>query len=1147
MIFRRRPRKLIFASLPILGLIIFAFQNCMVQQPSVDRSLASTVFSHKGTEAECSSCHEGERPKSNVGFANLNPLTPFDYGTHGSGLDCITCHSQTTVGVRDRGGWADGYFAHQSTLTNCIGCHLTERPTAPVGPNAFTSTAFDHSRDGKGDCFGCHTASMSSSFASMADWQGGGSKPAELVWDESQDLNLNSQFPSWVNTSIVSFAPSAVPAVMHFPMNHYTTQVTPENLGNCYACHSTGSYMGGVFHASLTRAGWPQPKVCSDCHTPNHRPVGFIGNVDQARSPKSPAMHHDAVVWSKSAAGNYVPTSMGIVSNDCAVCHTPPAVPVTSGSGFQNAKFHASLATNNLGQPSSCLDCHANSRFVGLAMGTLTAFDHASIPQGMGDCITCHNKPGQTWSGGVFHQIAINATLTNCNSCHNSQRPTNATFKTSNGVVSNFVGYDAVKLPFDLDTHGGARDCTQCHKPNQYIAAANWSGGNFDHVAARAAGQLSSCVDCHSSQRPAGLVGPNAYTATAFNHAINGQGDCIACHSATVTAGTYSNFKTNNAVTWGDTDWKGGVTYSATGLMGPDPAAPKTTIASIALNSSVISLPNIVASSAPQVLLDQMYHSSNQVPAAFWQGNVVGSTLKTTCNGANDKCCSTCHSGLSLNPPRYLPGKFHANVPAASLTSCKDCHVNTAPKNIVGPAPITNGMNHFAAFSDNTTAYSSFDCATCHVAASAGTTFGGATFHSKIGNKTPANCTACHYSTATSTAIYPLTPTVPFTAGMHHKAGSVQGECSVCHVLSSAQIVAAPKTTASWRGGTFHKNTMPATITTCVECHTTKPALTVSSYDGQHMNHGSAMLPSDCVSCHRSELVPGATPTVWLKTAVFHNVVANPSTCKECHGLTNGGGSTIGTNNDLPVGLSNSSTRTTSSVAPANTFDQISHATSEVTTHDCNYCHTVAGMTAGGAVKWNSGLFHSKYSSNASISSNCVACHTNVKPSVVVGGFDHNSIGAQDCKACHIYPGTGKVGGTGTAAPNWKGAGGAVPARVAYVPPSGKNWGNLTTAHPSTTSRAGMTCATCHVNYNSVASIKGFDHNAMPSGTKCVYCHYTGQQAVASGIVKTKSHEGASNTKDCSSSGCHTNGSSGRGSFPTWNSTTKTFTGGKWD
>src|SRR5205085_8142606 len=58
---------------------------------------------------------------------------------------------------------------------------------------------------------------------------------------------------------------------------------------------------------------------------------------------------------------NGAPTTTPAVPQDCSLCHLSPPTSLTWRTA---QKFHASLSAP--AQPSSCLDCHANSRPVAL-------------------------------------------------------------------------------------------------------------------------------------------------------------------------------------------------------------------------------------------------------------------------------------------------------------------------------------------------------------------------------------------------------------------------------------------------------------------------------------------------------------------------------------------------------------------------------------------------------------------------------------------------------------------------------------------------------------------------------------------------------------------------------------------------------------
>ncbi len=997
-----------------------------------------------------------------------------------AGRDCNYCH--TTAGMAANAGvkWKSAsfhvQFSSNTQITGrCDSCHIGLKPTVVVNGE-------DHSQLGTTDCNSCHnypgTGIVGGSGSSAPNWLGATSLPTTLKTDLNKSVVLVVQIPTYNSTSISLLTPQ--PDVIAMNMNHSTTQVPRANLDDCIICHAgafskPANYTGGVFHNSLTAATLAQPTTCSECHATTDMPIGFIGPTDSTRTPAGPEMKHNAVVWQKNiTSGVFAATATPMVANDCVVCHQVPTASPGSGNGWNIppaaisagavAYYHASLGNSSVAQPASCLDCHANSRPVTPVTGTLSNFDHSATIAGMGDCNACHATPTSVaqvtalkpWSGGVFHSVAINATLTSCNSCHNSQRPTAATFTTSGGVTTAFTAYNAAVKPFDLASHGGALDCKVCHTPGTYTGAASWAGGAFDHLAANTAGTLTSCSNCHTTQRPAGTVGPNALINYAFNHTLNGSGDCIACHRASVVGGTvndgngniiisagghFANYATANGAAWGDSDWYGGETYDSIALMGPNPALTPLSITALHLSSVSAPLSQISVTSNTQTFAGQMMHTSTAVPSVFFTGaNLTTANSNGTCAGAY--CCSTCHANLTNATPAYLPGVFHATITAhalPSVTKCKDCHINTAPKDIVGVGspslPLTIGlttpMDHAALLSGGGTAYSSFDCYTCHAASTQGppNTFSGGKFHASLGAQTPSNCTTCHFTTLPIGTFAPL-PLYPaattFVSGFKHSSAFVSGDCSSCHTLTN--ISSLPVATTSWAGGHFHKTNGPVGITSCTECHSSAPSsVTMSSNDSQHMDHTAVSALYDCAVCHTGDLVAGTTPTAWNKLTKFHTIAPNPATCQECHGLANGS-LVAGNGNDIPGVLNYGSnvvstdSITTSSVAPASTHDKIDHAVVDVGSQDCNFCHTVVGMTAGGGVKWMAAKFHAKFASNAQILERCDSCHTNLKPTVIVGGEDHSLIGTQDCAKCHMYPGTGAVGGAGATAPNWLGA-----------------------------------------------------------------------------------------------------------------------------
>jgi hypothetical protein len=408
-----------------------------------------------------------------------------------------------------------------------------------------------------------------------------------------------------------------------------------------------------------------------------------------------------------------------------------------------------------------------------------------------------------------------------------------------------------------------------------------------------------------------------------------------------------------------------------------------------------------------------MLHSSTQVPASI----------------ASD--CAACHSQSNLGI--YAGGKFHASLTAKGLaqpTSCRDCHAGTLPVDIVGSSSLKS-MDHASPLSGGGSSSSNFDCATCHT--QPGVTFADGQFHFKVSSKTPTNCTSCHYG------VMPQTP----IKKMAHASNFAVQDCLACHAQPTSAQANNPATT-DWAGGLYHGKISTAP-SSCIDCHSgQKPSgVTVSTIDSQHMSHMSTSLGTECATCHLND--QSTSPRAWQKNSQFHVKVTSPTACQDCHGLTNGGGATAGTNNDLPAGLTFSDTKTTSSVAAANTFVQITHKDINVAGKDCNICHSQVGP---GGTKWKSGQFHAKVTTLTlnGTSGRCDNCHMNVKPTVVVSGMNHSTIGTQDCSACHNYPGTGTQ-----AAGNWLGAAAGGPHTAAFITSNANNCINCHTSGGSTT------------------------------------------------------------------------------------------------
>jgi hypothetical protein len=264
----------------------------------------------------------------------------------------------------------------------------------------------------------------------------------------------------------------------------------------------------------------------------------------------------------------------------------------------------------------------------------------------------------------------------------------------------------------------------------------------------------------------------------------------------------------------------------------------------------------------------------------------------------------------------------------------------------------------------------------------------------------------------------------------------------------------------------------------------------------------------DCAACHKNDAK--VTGSAWSRGPSFHANVTNPNACNGCHGTGNGKGSAIGTNNNLPVGLTDTRATTTASMW-AGRKDQISHGDLNVTAKECNFCHTQNGLsTVAGVqgVEWKIAAFHKNFTTANPLVLNgstarCSNCHLNVKPGP---GFstDHSAFtatSAQDCSSCHGLPGTGTA-----LAPNWLGASGIPHAATGPTSASTLDCnschglGGSSSKHLAVAAAShyggitnGNTCSSCHINFagfkDTVTNLKYGHSNATANSGGCVNCH----------------------------------------------------------
>src|SRR5207237_280374 len=201
------------------------------------------------TPSSCLPCHQGERPTSTAGCGSSTWRTsPFDFATHGAGLDCATCHAGPGTGAwGTTQNWVGGNFAHSASslaASTCIACHSTQRPVPALLTSANAAlppgVQFDHST-ATGDCIACHVTGSSLAARTCVACH-------------------TTQRPE---PALLTSANAALPAGVQF--DHSTA------TGDCIACHVSGSFSGWT-GGKLHLVSSSTPSSCLPCHQ-GERPI----------------------------------------------------------------------------------------------------------------------------------------------------------------------------------------------------------------------------------------------------------------------------------------------------------------------------------------------------------------------------------------------------------------------------------------------------------------------------------------------------------------------------------------------------------------------------------------------------------------------------------------------------------------------------------------------------------------------------------------------------------------------------------------------------------------------------------------------------------------------------------------------------------
>jgi hypothetical protein len=629
---------------------------------------------------------------------------------------------------------------------------------------------------------------------------------------------------------------------------------------------------------------------------------------------------------------------------------------------------------------------------------------------------------------------------------------------------------------------GTPRDCASCHVAGNRMGAAS---KNTMHIPT-----FDKCDKCHQT---------NAWTpAKKFDHLGVAPGSCQTCHNGTRTTGKPSGHiaTTDSCDSCHKTvDWK---KLGAGGLL-PANHLPTSQACSLCHNQAsfipgVMNHTGIVTgckschngqsftgvsplkmplTHLPSSMPCETCHSASKTSAGGFAGTLMNHAGIVT-------GCASCHNGQNFFGVG-IPVNKSAAPGGHTVTSldCSACHPLTTTFSMasltvvpVGHLPTTQACSicHGAGFGPGSGVMTHTGiltgCASCHN----GQVFTGVAPKSKPVNHLPSSlpCETCHSKSNFTT----------FSGTLMVHTGILSG-CTNCHngqVFAGVAPIAKPS------------NHLPTGMS-CETCHSTSKT-TAGGFGGTTMNHTGIF--SGCATCHGFQNVGiafyGVTPKPQTISATHTSAGMTP--CESCHTSTS------------------SFTVATGGSKPSNHLP---------TTAACSLCHNGASYYPG-------------VMNHTGISSGCTTCHNGqVFAGVTPVSKPVNHLAtSRPCETCHTTSNTSPGGFSGGTMNHTGIVSGCANCHngqsFAGVKPVSKSTNHIPYA-TTLIGGSGMACEFCHSKTVFTSFMTGTVssstmHNGTTGGGACYTCHRSGGGWSATNM-QTKTHQGASPSKDCSSSGCH--------------------------
>jgi hypothetical protein len=926
-----------------------------------------------------------------------------------------------------------------------------------------------------------------------------------------------------MNTPTISNVIARMLVALMFSFSFFATAAQAVTVENSFDHSKTGFVLREV-HATLKCEQCHvdgifknTPKDCAGCHNTGTRVAALPKPINHIPTTFSCDTCHI------SAASFLIKSFSHVtITGQCATCHNGQSLGVVS------------KPANHFPTQQPCEYCHKNT-------STFLSYQVDHVANGyVGNCFQCHGGPAGepgpigTYPNVVSYNAATHFPLTSfgttppdCNACHTGYSTfLGATFAHAPGSTctschqGQYAGVVSINRSIHIPLPTGST-CASCHPDPTTQVLPTFLGVAF-HTTSIGNPPAGTCATCHNGS----FVSQNAQTKGVTH--IPTTADCGTCHTGPsgTPANTSLNYTTFLQAKFHQTTLGNPPTVTCTtchngGYLSE--GAQTKSVGHVVTTSDCVACHTAANTVTYTTFLGASFSHS---PGAYASFPSVAPASPT---------CSSCHNGSTAT------GKVTSHVPTTgdcischtnATTGCPNCvtfygviysHINAtvgvAPYGVTFPALGSTPTPTCGSCHNGTTALgkntghvtTTLDCITCHGCPSGNcTTFLGATYsHAGIA---AGSCGTCHQGQYAG--VVSINPAI-------HIPQSSGNACDVCHTNTITGLPSSA--TPTFLNVTFHQTTLGKPPTgLCSTCHNgsyvstqAKPADSKTSLISNHV-----ATTADCVTCHTATNT--ANYTSFLGAGFTHSpgtyAAWPPSpvtpTCSSCHN----GATATGKNAGHPV-----------------------------TALDCMSCHTTTvlqGCPTCTLFGIPAGVIHNAAPYNTP--GTCVTCHNGTTAIGLSSDTGHIPIGSAGCDQCHpVYDGVGSINFS-TAAVSTISVSGVTKYGMKHSAMTGRCdschngsytgqglFGAVTKVsnHIPTTiisTSANTDCTSCHsttINITSGAADwatgERMNHNNAMGGAPnyCVTCHLKGVTYLSR--AQLISHNGASTSKDCSSSSCH--------------------------